>query len=261
MITTKTGKSDEELGLLETVCGCSNSTAEATSEVSANSLLPSEETSIDPSFGDPAYVCSFTYFFENCIFPITWAERQPGPTGMTEWVDGTTIMKGEGTIDEPDVGPLPLTQLEFGEDMQAWNMSANQLMPNHELVDFVGRTENLTAHFEEALVAAGALSSAARFSSPSTVYTSRHAVALSPDCRPLSIFTLPLAWQATPEMLQPLAPQASLVSTRAPRGTKTTSSTSPHKRFATEGTRSSRRTPRHFSTSSPRDNGLGTGRG
>jgi len=115
-------------------CGCSGFVANTTGYV-ANTT--------DPSFGDDAYVCPFTHFMHNCVVEV---EREVNGINITEW-------SAKGGLDS--IMTDFLTQLGQIENDVARSLQVEHLLPDHVLVDFIGRQENLVAHFNEALVAAG----------------------------------------------------------------------------------------------------------
>ena len=126
-------------------CSCSGNVALASYQSakgsSGGALQPEAEVSSDPSIGDPAYHCSFSHFFENCVSKHNI--KVGNETVRDWWNDG---------IEE---GIALISQLEYLVDNSSRVAKATWLDPAHSLVDFVGRTENLTLHFEEAMVAAG----------------------------------------------------------------------------------------------------------
>ena len=143
----------------------------------ASALLPpGTEANSDPSIGDPLYYCSFSHFFEMCLSEVTSVhQRDDGATGW--WNDG-----GGGCQQNPSSVNVTawIEQLYSLEDGEARAAGAMQLTPANALVDFVGRTENLTSHFEEALVAAGK-------SGLHTSCVSCHALGWACACNPHSL--------------------------------------------------------------------------
>ena len=116
-----------------TVCGCDGSLAAVGTPqddgAPENVLLP--EGGRDPSVGNASYLCSFTYYFENCL------EKTRDEINGTNFMDWTNQMEEPGFV----------AQMVSLEDPVARSMHAAQLDVGHALVDSVGRTENLTAHF------------------------------------------------------------------------------------------------------------------
>jgi len=155
-------------------CGCminTNTTmvSKRRSKSPAGVLQPTDESSnesfvpslTDPSIGDPTYYCSFTDFFETCVakYDFTVGNRgQPlGHVEVSNWWNDASSANPDVTCEAApfDVGSSYITQLLFTEDNASRIADASELVGAHSLIDFVGRTENLTAHFEEAMVAAG----------------------------------------------------------------------------------------------------------
>jgi len=118
------------------VCGCNGSDAAILADQASNTTAMLGD---DPSIGNASYLCAFSYYFEHCV-----AREE-------------TMLNGEWVIEWVNLLELSHTarQLTFMENGIATNVHARMLRPQAALVDFIGRTENLTAHLVEGLVAAG----------------------------------------------------------------------------------------------------------
>ena len=141
--TTTVGRHDDSN--LESLmqCGCANTTMPASRSPSPMGALQPEELNSDPSIGDDAYYCPFSRFIQTCI---SLQEFLVSDVLVQDWwYEPNPNRSGSGLID----------QLEWLIDDVSRAAGVSELSPKDSLVDFVGRTENLTAHFEEALIRAG----------------------------------------------------------------------------------------------------------
>lgn len=111
-------------------CGCNGSDQALMTEILNDT---------DPSIGNTSFLCAFSFYFDNCL---ALKETELNGVNVTEWVN---YMEGNNSA----------RLLTFMEDAIATSEHATILTRTHSLVDFVGRTENLNAHVEEALVLAG----------------------------------------------------------------------------------------------------------
>ena len=92
----------------------------------------------------------------------------------------------EGETFETEFWSLGHSQLEWLQQASTPSQ-VHALLPEHAMVDFVGRTENLQAHFEAALLAAGARHSACGARHTRYLQThSAHALAKKPVDAPLT---------------------------------------------------------------------------
>ena len=103
--------------------------------------------------------CTFTDFFETCVGKYDFTVGNGGrPLGeASNWWNEVAMASPDSTCEAApfEVGSAFINQLPFMEDNASRIADASELVGAHSLIDFLGRTENLTAHFEEALVAAG----------------------------------------------------------------------------------------------------------
>jgi len=144
--------------------GIKNTTMDSQRKSPAGVLQPADESitesSIpsDPSVGAEDYYCSFSHFLGSCVSQHEMTIKDGLDVFKVKdwWNDGSSGDLCEFAVSEGiSVGSSLISQLEYIENNASRIARATKLDDATSLLDFVGRTESLQAHFEEAMVAAG----------------------------------------------------------------------------------------------------------